>query len=176
MKSKIMTFALLIMVTFGVLSCSKDDDSNNSISNAYVYGDDKVAIKWAGYNYYEDYGYAFTLMPTVPNSQTNWSDTDYFHVEVPVEKMGEKCYLNEDNIGQHWGLYLYFMHKGVEYRINSTSDVDRNDDVTGTNNWIKVTKNGTTGSNFTIEYEIMVKGKLLKGSYTGNFEPNTFVS
>jgi len=42
------------------------------------------------------------------------------------------------------------------------------DETGNTNDWIKVTKN-SGDHNFTIEFEVIIDGKPLKGQYTGPF-------
>lgn len=170
MKKKIAIFAFLTLGLF--TSCSKDDDSSNTntvLTNAYTYGDTKHDIKWAGYYYEEGRGYVFAVAPKIPSNINNlYDETDYFAIDLPLEKLNLKNNLSDNLDGSNWYFYASFMNNGDYYSINDQQSDNDNDEVTGTNNWVKVTKN-TGDNNFTIEFEMTINGKLLKGTCTANF-------
>ena len=151
-----------------ITSCSKDDDNNNSSStNSYTYNGEISEIKFAGIVDHT-VGYEITLSPTVVPDCFDYN-SDFFHLILPIEKLGLKCNLNEDNRGGTVLFEGFFFNNNTQYSFISTNETDRGDDITGTNNWVKVTKNSGT-NNFTVAFEMTIGGKLLKGSYTGVFK------
>ena len=98
MKKIFLVFAFMALSILFITSCSKDDDNNNSSStNSYTYNGEISEIKFAGIVDHT-VGYEITLSPTVVPDCFDYN-SDFFHLILPIEKLGLKCNLNEDNRG-----------------------------------------------------------------------------
>ena len=139
--------------------CKKDNEDKN----AYTYDGKLFKIAWAGYHYNDDDGYCFGISHTIPAGQLSGED-NFFEVDYPEAKLGVKCDLSK-NCSDTWALYGYLRNIGYFYYFQ---DNDVNSDLSGTDNWVKVTKKST--DNFTLEFAMTINGKRLTGNYTGKFK------
>ena len=163
-------YAFLILATFGISSCSKDDNNETpKPTNYYNFGDEKIEIKWAGYSKNDQGDYQFAIAPKVPNNAIYlYEDDDYFVMDLPQEKLGQLNNLSDNLDGDSWGFYSILVHKGNYYEIKDQQSENDGDAVTGTNNWFKVVKESGDHT-YTLEFEMTVDGKPFKGKYTGPF-------
>ena len=165
--TKIIKMAMLVAIATtlaaGTVSCSKKDKNQNP--NYYSYGDKKFTeIAWAGY-YKDTDGYELVLSLTVPANVANVNaELNMLEVEIPNELMGQKIDLTVAHSGYGWFPYGLLKYEGEQYEWLDNNGID----LSGTNNWMKVTKNA--GNNFTIEINLTsLGGKPLKCYYKGNF-------
>ena len=169
MKSKILILTLAIVSFLSHVSCSSDDDKSVNISNSYEYDGAKTQINWAGYYESTGSGYSFGLAPAAPTGNLS-SATNFFSFDIPVERLNQTLDLSQNLDGADWYFYGTFRHQNYTYYINDlTNSSESTDDVTGTDNWIKVTKNTSGPHNFTVQFSMTVNGKTFKGSYKGDF-------
>jgi hypothetical protein len=167
-KKVLFAAAVVIMAAMMSVSCSKKDKN----PNYYSYDGKKFGIKWAGYYYQSgDKGYCFGISSTVPTGRL-FNELNFFEVDYPESKLGTKCDLSQDNISTNgWRLYGFLRCDGsILYYFDDAGTTDLHD-LSGTNNWVKVTKNSV--NNFTLEFSMTINGKLLKGYYKGNFQERT---
>lgn len=157
-KNLVFTFLALIAVT---LSACSNDDNNSSSSNSYTYGDEKIDIKWAGYYTDNDF-YSFSIASEAPMDEAYKLDK-IFNFNLSKDKLGVRCDIKDEQGDYFWGS---LKSGGVYYYFQDNDDI--HDDVTGTNNWIKVTKN-SGDNNFTLEFEMTMNNKPFKGKYSGTF-------
>ena len=124
---------------------------------------------WVFYNYVTN-GYCFGISPTVSVGRL-FNESNFFEVDYPASKLGTKCNLNDDNIGytasHEWVLYGHFQYNNYIYYFDD-GRTSAPFDLSGSDNWVKVTKN--SGKNFTLEFSITISGKLLKGYHKENFQ------
>jgi len=136
--------------------------------SGYGYNGNSFKIAWAGY-YYSSGGsgsYCLGISPTVPAGRL-FNEPNFFEVEYPASKLGQKCDLSQNNYDGSWYLFGYLYSNGNKYFFEDNNSAS--DDVTGSNNWVKVTKN-SADDNFTIEFSMIIGGKLLEGKYSGLFQ------
>ena len=154
---------------------AEDGSSVNYIvtveQSGYCYNGNSFKIAWAGYFYDDlDGGYCFGISPTVPTGKL-FNEPNFFEVDYPASKLGKKCDLSQNNYDGFWYLYGYFNSNGTKYFFEDNNSGA--DDVTGSNNWVKVTYNLTQNDNYTIEFSMTIGGKLLEGKYSGQFQRKT---
>ena len=155
-------FIFAAMVGSMLAGCSKDK-GDAKLKNAYTYDGKTTTIVWAGYYHADGHGYYFGIAPKSPAGNLP-NEADYFGVVFPESKLGVKCNLSQNNSGT-WIFDGLFKSNGIDYSYG-----DNNFGVSGTDNWVKVTKNTGGEHNFTIEFEMTIGGKRLIGNYTGNFQ------
>lgn len=155
-----MISVLIISILSG---CSKDKNNKKS---SYTYDGKINEIAWAGYYYdEEDEGYIFGITPKSLSGKLG-NETDFFVVHYPSAKLGVKCDLANNNNSEEWSFYVALKSNNVfYYGFNNDSEY-----ISGTDNWVKITKNTGAEDNFTIEFAITIDGKRLAGSYTGKFQ------
>lgn len=170
MKTKFFTLTAILLTIVTAVSCSSDDDKTTTgMQNAYEYDGAKTDIAWAGY--YEELqdGYVFSVAPTTPTGNL-YNQRNYFSVELPKEQLNKKADLSQSLDGASWYFFGAIAVNGNHFYFDDlTNDPESEDDVTGTDNWVKVTKNSSGANNFTLEFEMTINGKRLKGGYSGNF-------
>ncbi|MFD1631024.1 hypothetical protein [Pseudopedobacter beijingensis] len=167
---------LLLLVTlctlgFSVTSCKKDDKTEEQVEgkveNHITWGD--KTIKNMAYTVYsqQSNGYSFELSLNTPKDNI-WNESEYLYLDVPKELMGEKIDLNSD-YSFNWTPYGEFKMDDKDYwwENKEWGGNDSNSDFSGTDSWMKVTKEGE--DNFTIEVNATIDGKLLKVYCKGKF-------
>jgi len=131
--------------------------------HSYTYEGEQFKVVWAGYFHNpNNQGYCFGISPTVPAGKL-FEEENFFEVDYPEDKLGQKLDMSQNCGGAGWDFYGYFYHNGAEYFF-----ADNNYGVSGSNNWVKVTKNSGT-DNFTLEFAMTVGDKRLTGNYSGTF-------
>ena len=148
--------------TAPVLVSSSTFTLNIMGSGSYSYDDEVFEIAWAGYYHDVGSGYCFGISPTVPAGQL-FGGTNFFEVDFPEDRLGEKLDLSQDCDGAIWSFYGYFNLDGTQYYF-----AGYNTGLSGSDNWMTVTKEEGTG-NFTLEFAMTIGGKRLEGNYTGAF-------
>ena len=155
-------------MALGAMTITSCSDKEEAAKYTYTYDGVKKTIVWAGYyhrnNETQD-GYCFGISPTVPNEYL-FEEVNFFEVDYPAEQINEKCDLSEYCGGAGWDFYGYFRSNGTFYYFE---DNDSGGDISGSNNWVKVTKNAGE-HNFTLEFDMTIGGKRLVGNYTGIFK------
>ena len=166
---KTTNFFIIAAIACAMLAgCSKDNDNKN----AYTYDGKTFKIAWAGYYYNENEGevpgnggYCFGISSTIPAGPL-YSEDNFFEVDYPEPLLGQKANLST-SYENWWSLYGYLKNIGYSYYFEEGDD--GSNDLSGTDNWVKVTKNSGEG-NFTLEFGMTINGKRLTGSYTGKFK------
>jgi len=151
----------IVMLAAATISCSKDKEKTNS----YTYDGEQLDIVWAGYYYDGVGGYCFGVSPTVPAGSL-CDELEFFEVDWPESLLGQKADLSVFYNDDHWSLYGYLKYEGALYHFRENEG--NLHDLSGSNNWVKVTKNST--DNFTLEFNMTIGGKKLNGHYSGTFQ------
>jgi len=133
--------------------------------NAYTYDGKMFNAVWAGYFHNEaSKGYCFGISPVVLVGGNLCDEPNFFEVDYPEDRLGEKLDMSQDCNGMNWAFFGFFYLNGTEYLFGNYSY-----GVSGTDNWVKVTKN-SGADNFTLEFAMTIGGKRLEGNYTGIFQ------
>ena len=133
-----------------------------TVAYGYKYGGEVFEVAWAGYYYEQGSGYCFGISPTVPDEKL-FNEENFFEVDMPEDRLGEKLDMSQNCDGEDWGFYGYFYFAGTEYYFEGYDE-----GVTGSDNWVQVTKNAGT-DDFTLEFAMTIDGKRLEGRYSGTF-------
>jgi len=153
------------------------EDTNNSdvfLTKSNSIDDLKMDINWASFiHYLENSRYLFAVAPTVPLGYI-YEEDNLFIVEIPIEKLGVQCNLNKHCNGANWKLFGDLIVDGTTHHYDNISETFKEDEdnITNTRSWVKVTKNSGI-NNFTIEFEMTIYDKKLKGYYSGIFTDYT---
>jgi len=164
MKKNLYLAMMLAIVTLvaATISCSKSN--NQAANNYYTYDGQRFDIVWAGYHYSNegtpDAGYEFGISATALVDKM-YDEPNCFEFTCPESVLGLKLDLNVEHLGVWIG--GYFRYYGAEYQYS-----DDNQGISGSDNWVKVTKNSE--NNFTFEFSMTINGKLLEGKYSGKFQ------
>ena len=161
-------FIIAAIVGSMLAGCKKDKDDKN----AYTYDGKIFKIAWVGYFYDDDAkGYFFAISHTIPAGELYYEDNQ-FVVGYPEAKLGVKCDLSQD-CSTNWCLGGYFKNSGYPYyfRDESGKCYENNpNDLSGKDNWVKVTKKPSGEHAFDLEFAMTINGKRLTGNYTGKFK------
>ena len=153
-----------IIAAILITGCKKD--------KPYTYSYDGLhfEVVWAGY-YYDDIlnGYCFGISPVIPTGSLFY-EAFFFEVDYPESLLGQKLDLSVAYNDSDWELYGYFQNGGKRYYFEEGDD--GTGDLSGSNNWVMVTKNSS--DNFTLEFSMTIGGKLLEGKYSGKFQKKEY--
>ena len=156
---KVATIIACLAVTTMFSGCNKDT-TNPEKTNYFTYDGKTFEIKMAIYHEEDDF-YAFVI-----SSTESISKAPNICLEIPKSLMGQKLDLTQSYPIPTNGHFLcgYFFYNEEYFPF-----AHNNSGLTGTDNWVKITKNSGS-SNFTLEFNMTIDGKLLSGKYIGRIE------
>jgi len=154
------------IVGVALAGCSKGE--NDKLTNAYTYDGKTFNIVYAKSYTSPGNGIQFFISPTVPAEDPS-DEPDFFLFECPIEALGQLIKLHEPYDDVNWFPYVALQYNETEYWGGSVSDEANLNDLSGSDNRVKVTKN-TGADNYTLEFAMTLNGKRIEGNYTGTFE------
>ena len=155
---KNLLYSLLLLFTLGFVSCSNDDDKGSKTEYAYTYNGDKFKVKWAGIYESVNAGYSLSISPTVP-SQYLFGEDNFVNFDIPITKLGQTLDITQNNSTDPWDFYGYFNYNDEFFSITQN----------GNTGWVKFTKLTDATNSYHLEFDMVINGKPLKGSYKGKF-------
>ena len=155
---KNLLYSLFLIFTLGFVSCSNDDDKGSKTEYAYTNNGEKFKVNWAGIYESENAGYTLSISPTVPSEYLSAED-NYVNFDIPLTKLGQTLDITQDHNVYPWDFYGYFSYNDVFYPIIQN----------GNTGWVKLTKLTDATDSYHLEFDMVIDGKSLKGSYKGKF-------
>ncbi|MBP5589760.1 MAG: hypothetical protein J6X26_04415 [Bacteroidales bacterium] len=156
MKNYFVIFLSLIVLAFS--SCKKDDDS----VNYYKIGSEKHIIKTAAIYYESGEGYNLVFSDNAKAglcSHYETSSYNLFEFDIPVEKVGEKLVVGEDDFdGYSWSFYM------TGYDAKGGNDFGTSDYTDFQSGYFSANKKGNV---WTITWSIVYDGVNYSGEYNG---------
>ena len=178
MKTKFLQFALVALTALTFTSCSNDDNNNKVQEPNTITIDGKTEIintRLSLNELYEsnsNYGLSLDTHPEKPK------DGDTFGVyefNVVYSRFGEKVTIYNNSFEKGYlRIYLYKIHmdgENISYELIKAYPGFHNEGepLAGTNNWVQITKNSELKNVYTVEFEMNLEGKIIKGNYTEVF-------
>jgi hypothetical protein len=177
LKIKLFAIACIALTSLVTLttSCSKDDDKVQVQQPNTVTIDGKTESISDTNTYGEIYdGLIYVQVSTKKNESKAGDIFGTYEFEIPFNKVGEKVRIEENmdsNPYYRVSFYEFFLDdeglyydRIVRYRNSDTGF------LTGTNNWVQFKKDSKLENTYTVDFEINLEGKVIKGNYTGVFE------
>lgn len=155
---KNLLYSLLLIFTLGFVSCSNDDDKGSKTEYAYTYNGETFKVKWAGIYESANAGYTLSISPTVP-SQYLFAEDNFVNFDIPLTKLGQTLDITQDHDTGPWDFYGFIKNNNAFYAITQS----------GNTGWVKLTKLTDATDSYHLEFDMVINGKPLKGSYKGKF-------
>ena len=182
MKTKFLQFALVAFAALTFTSCSNDNDADNNNNNTQEPNTVTIDGKTESITDFEGgimekfiYIGLSTYKDKYKDEYQAGDSYGSYEFEIPLDRIGEKINLEKnDNDNPFYSIYLFGWSLDNGY-INfgliasSRSDNYQEKELIGTNNWLRLTKSSKLENTYTVEFEMNLEGKIIKGNYTEVF-------
>lgn len=164
MNIKKFLIAILALTTF-FASCKKDSPTIEPRDNEITFGDETFQLSWGGFHVDKGKKYVFNISKNIPTGDPAGFLFNIFIVELPADKINKKLDLNINQATNEQLLFGKFRSSKESHYYTSGPE----NRLTGTNNWLKVTEIDAKANLYSIEFEMQINNKPLKGFYSGKF-------